>query len=468
MEKLSLKEKIGYGLGDTACGFIWNATMILLAFFYTDVFGIPAGVMGTLFLVSRLLDAVTDPLMGAWVDRTRTRFGQFRPFLLWGAIPFALVSMATFYTPDFSETGKIIYACVTYISLTLVYTFINVPYCAMPGTLTNDPDERHSLQSIRFFCAAAGGLVISGVALPLVDYIGQGDAQLGYFGAMCTLGVIGAILLIISFKTTRERNHFEKKEDANIRKDFKVLASNSQWRIMCLFKSMATCSNVVRGGATLYFVQYVMNRPELAPQFLLYGSIAAMLGSLLSAKLLAKHDRIKSFKGIIIIYSLLSLALFFAPEEYTTILFAINIIFMFVFNTTTPVQWLMASDIIDHEEHRSGRRLDGLVFSTYLFSLKMGLAIGGALIGWILAFMNYDSSLTTQPDNILMTIKILFCIIPVILYAGMYFMLTLYKLDSKTIKTIAVELEANRSKFSNKNQLESDIDLDSNTVATMK
>jgi sugar (glycoside-pentoside-hexuronide) transporter len=148
--QLTMKDKIGYGLGDTACGFVWQATMFLLAYFYTDVFGLSAGIMGTLFLVSRVLDAVTDPLMGLLVDRTRTRYGQFRPFLLWGAIPFGIVCMLTFYTPDFSAQGKIIYACVTYILLTLVYTFVNVPYCAMPGVITADPKERHALQSWRF------------------------------------------------------------------------------------------------------------------------------------------------------------------------------------------------------------------------------------------------------------------------------------------------------------------------------
>lgn len=155
MMQLTMKDKIGYGLGDTACGFVWQATMFLLAYFYTDVFGLSAGIMGTLFLVSRVLDAVTDPLMGLLVDRTRTRHGQFRPFLLWGAIPFGIVCMLTFYTPDFSANGKIIYACVTYILLTLVYTFVNVPYCAMPGVITADPKERHALQSWRFFLAAA-------------------------------------------------------------------------------------------------------------------------------------------------------------------------------------------------------------------------------------------------------------------------------------------------------------------------
>jgi GPH family glycoside/pentoside/hexuronide:cation symporter len=445
---LTLKDKIGYGLGDTACGFVWQATMFLLAYFYTDVFGLSAGVMGTLFLISRILDAVTDPLMGLLVDRTRTRYGQFRPYLLWGAIPFGIVCVMTFYTPDFSQTGKIVYASVTYILLTLVYTFINVPYCAMPGTLTNDPKQRHALQSWRFFLAAAGALAISGIALPLVGLIGKGDERLGYFGAMCVLGITGVVLLYICFFTTRERYQFAPQPGASVTRDLRLLLGNSQWRIMCAFKMMATCSTVVRGGATLYFVKYVMDHPALATQFLLYGSIATMFGSLCSSRLLGRFDRLVAFRWIIGIYSLISLLIFFIPADSIAMLFALNILFLFIFNTTTPLQWLMASDVVDYEESRSGRRLDGLVFSTYLFSLKIGLAIGGALIGWILAAANYSSSAVTQPENVVTSIRLLFCIVPVILYAGMFVMLHLYKLDSRRVEEISRQLEKKRQQQS--------------------
>lgn len=442
---LTMKDKIGYGLGDTACGFVWQATMFLLAYFYTDVFGLSAGIMGTLFLVSRVLDAVTDPLMGLLVDRTRTRHGQFRPFLLWGAIPFGIVCMLTFYTPDFSEQGKVIYASVTYILLTLVYTFVNVPYCAMPGVITADPKERHALQSWRFFLAAAGSLAISGIALPLVSMIGRGNEQVGYFGAMCVLGLIGVVLLYICFFTTKERYTFEVQPDVSVKKDLKLLFANTQWRIMCIFKMMATCSNVVRGGATLYFVKYVMDHPELAVQFLLYGSLATMFGSLASSRLLGRFDRVKAFKVIIIIYSLISMMIFFTPGDSVVLIFALNIVFLFVFNTTTPLQWLMASDVVDYEESRSGRRLDGLVFSTYLFSLKMGLAIGGATLGWILAFVNYSASNSVQPVEVLSIIKILFCVVPVVLYIGMFIMLSFYKLSDERVVAINQQLHKHRA-----------------------
>ncbi|VFS62576.1 Inner membrane symporter yicJ [Raoultella planticola] len=260
--QLTMKDKIGYGLGDTACGFVWQATMFLLAYFYTDVFGLSAGIMGTLFLVSRVLDAVTDPLMGLLVDRTRTRYGQFRPFLLWGAIPFGIVCMLTFYTPDFSAQGKIIYACVTYILLTLVYTFVNVPYCAMPGVITADPKERHALQSWRFFLAAAGSLAISGIALAAGEHHWQGNEQVGLLWrhVRARADRRRAAVCVLSSRP-RERYTFDVQPGASVVKDLKLLFGNTQWRIMCAFKMMATCSNVVRGGATLYFVKYVMGPP---------------------------------------------------------------------------------------------------------------------------------------------------------------------------------------------------------------
>ena len=257
---------------------------------------------------------------------------------------------------------------------------------------------------------------------------------------MCVLGLSGVVLLYVCFFTTKERYTFEVQPGSSVAKDLKLLLGNSQWRIMCAFKMMATCSNVVRGGATLYFVKYVMDHPEMATQFLLYGSLATMFGSLCSSRLLGRFDRVTAFKWIIVAYSLISLLIFVTPAEHIALIFALNILFLFVFNTTTPLQWLMASDVVDYEESRSGRRLDGLVFSTYLFSLKIGLAIGGAVVGWILAYVNYSASSSVQPVEVLTTIKILFCVVPVVLYAGMFIMLSFYKLTDARVEAISQQL----------------------------
>jgi sugar (glycoside-pentoside-hexuronide) transporter len=262
---------------------------------------------------------------------------------------------------------------------------------------------------------------------------------------MCVLGLSGVVLLYVCFFTTKERYTFEVQPGSSVSKDLKLLFGNTQWRIMCAFKMMATCSNVVRGGATLYFVKYVMDHPEMATQFLLYGSLATMFGSLCSSRLLGRFDRVTAFKWIIVAYSLISLLIFFIPAEHIALIFALNILFLFVFNTTTPLQWLMASDVVDYEESRSGRRLDGLVFSTYLFSLKIGLAIGGAVVGWILAYVNYSASSSVQPVEVLTTIKILFCVVPVVLYVGMFIMLSFYKLTDARVAAISQQLIKHRA-----------------------
>ncbi|WP_413739846.1 glycoside-pentoside-hexuronide (GPH):cation symporter [Sodalis sp. RH14] len=443
---LTIKEKIGYGLGDTASNFVWKSTLLFLAFFYTDVFGISPGVMGTIFLVSRLLDAITDPLMGILVDRTRTRHGQFRPYILWCAIPFGVILALTFYTPDLGYTGKVIYASVTYILLTLAYTAINVPYCSMPAAITSDSRERHSLQSYRFFMAALAALIVSGVSLPLVNIIGGGNDRVGYFGAMCVLGVLGALCFLVCFAMTKEKYILNSGQHFNIKEDIKVLWGNSQWRIITLFKIVGSASNTIRVGAMMYFVKYVMDHPELASNFVFYGSIAAMIGSILSAKLLGKYDRIKSCKATVLIYIVLNLIIFFTPSTSISMIFVLNMIFMFFFNLTNPLQWLMASDIVDYEEHRSGHRLDGLIFSTYLFSIKIGLALGGALLGWSLHFAHYQPGVGIQDGSVVLMVKFVFCIIPSVFSALQILMLLFYRLNSETVQRITEELALRHQK----------------------
>ncbi len=441
---LTFKEKIGYGLGDTASNFVWKSTMLFLAYFYTDVFGISAAAMGTIFLISRLLDAITDPLMGMIVDRTRTRYGQFRPYILWCAIPFGLIMAITFYTPDFSYQGRVAYAAVTYILLTLAYTAVNVPYCSMPAALTSDPAERHSLQSWRFFMAALAALVVSGVALPLVKIIGKGNEAIGYFGAMAILGALGTLCFFLCFALTKENHILNAGSHFNIKEDIKVLWKNTQWRIIMLFKIVGSASNTIRVGAMMYFVKYVVDHPELAPQFVFYGSLAAMVGSLLSAKLLGKYDRIKSCKITVLIYIILNIIIFMTPNENIMMIFGLNMVFMLFFNLTNPLQWLMASDIVDYEEHRSGHRLDGLIFSTYLFSIKMGLAFGGALLGWSLHFAHYQPGAVIQDPSVSLMVKAIFCIFPSVFSALQIALLFIYKLDSKTVAGITAELNVKR------------------------
>jgi sugar (glycoside-pentoside-hexuronide) transporter len=441
---LTTKDKIGYGLGDMASALVWQTATLFLAFFYTDVFGLPAAIMGSMFLIVRVVDAVVDPCIGALVDRTQTRHGRFRPWLLWFAIPFGVSCIMTFYVPDVGETGKIIYACLTYAILSFIYSAINVPYCAMPGALTMDPHERHSLQSWRFALSFIGGLIVTVIALPLVAHLGQGNAQKGYFYAMSLMGILGIVLFFSCFFLTRERYTPAGDSSGSLLKDLKLLAGNNQWRIVFIFNILLLTAVVTRGSATMYYVKYVIQRPEMVFTFIVSGMIAALLGALLSARLLGKFDRVRAYQWTIITFVIFASAIFFIPPHQVWLIFGLNVVFSFIQNLTTPLQWTMFSDVVDYEEHRSGRRLDGLVFSTALFAIKFGLALGGAVVGWVLGFVDYIPNALNQSATVLGTINALFTLVPSALFIVMALLLMLYKLNSRTADEIARELARKR------------------------
>lgn len=437
---LQTKDKIGYGLGDMASALVWQTATLFLAYFYTDVFGLPAAIMGTMFLVVRAVDAFVDPCIGALVDRTRTRHGRFRPWLLWFAIPFGVSCIITFYVPDVGATAKTVYACVTYAILSLIYSAINVPYCAMPGALTMDPHERHSLQSWRFGLSFIGGLIVTVIALPLVAYLGDGNDQKGYFYAMSLMGLLGIALFFGCFFLTRERYTPRNDSSGSMLGDLKLLAANSQWRIVFLFNILLLTAVVTRGSATMYYVKYVLQRPDMVFAFIVSGMIAALTGALLSARLLGKFDRVRAYQWTIITFVVFAALIFIIPPSQVWLIFTVNIVFSFIQNLTTPLQWTMFSDVVDYEEHRSGRRLDGLVFSTALFAIKFGLALGGAVVGWVLAAVDYLPNQPQQTPAVLGTINALFTLIPCLLFLCMALLLTRYKLTSRVADNIAQDL----------------------------
>ena len=225
--KLSFKEKLGYGLGDTASNIFFQFVNIFLLYYYTDVFGLSPAAVGTLFVVTRFWDAINDPLMGAVADRTNTRWGKYRPYMLWMAVPFGLFGYLAFANPDFSQTGKLIYAYVTYVGLMMAYTAINVPYSALMGVMTPSSEERTSLSSFRFVGAFSGTLLISLSVRPLVRLLGGGDEALGFKLTMALLSIIAVLLFIITFCTTKERvKPLVNKEGTSLAKDIQFLFKN--------------------------------------------------------------------------------------------------------------------------------------------------------------------------------------------------------------------------------------------------
>ncbi|CAM3873449.1 glycoside-pentoside-hexuronide (GPH):cation symporter [Vibrio aerogenes] len=434
--KLSVKEKIAYGAGDTGCNFVWQTVMLFLAYFYTDIYGLSPAHMGTMFLLVRCIDAITDPLMGAIVDRTHSKHGRYRPYLLWMAIPFGLACMVTFYTPDAGSTAKIIYAYVSYIFLTLMYTAINVPYCAMANTLTNDSRERTSLQSYRFALSTAGGLVVAMVALPLVDVIGQGNEQKGYMGAMAVMGIGAIVLFFFSFACTKERCLDTESQNQSVWQDLKLLLKNDQWRVLFILNVVLLTGVVLKGASTMYYVKSVMGRPELATALMVTGMVANIIGAILSDPVLGRFNKPQIYRILIVISGLLSCALFFVDPHHIEMVFLLVALLGFVQMATTPILWSMMSDIVDYEKYRSNRALSGMVFSTNLFAIKLGIAIGGAAVGWILAAAGYTGGATQQTDSAMNAINLLFTVIPGIIFISLAIIMMFYHLDNDKVQQI--------------------------------
>lgn len=440
-EKLSVGEKIGYGMGDAASNIVFQSVMMFLAFFYTDIFGISAAAVGTLFLAVRVLDAVTDPLMGALTDRTETRWGKFRPYLLWLAIPYALVCVMAFTTPDFDDTGKLIYAYVTYALLMIMYTAINIPYCALGGVLTEDPQERVSVQSYRFVFAMLGGLIVSALTLPLVDLLGDGDRAKGYQLAIAAMSAVGVAMFFICFATTRERVRPVAAAKTRIREDLAALWQNDQWRIIAFLTFVVVLGIIIRGTVALYYVNYVLNKPNLASAFITTGMLGMLFGAACAKPVTDRYCKIKVYSVCNLLIALLCVAFFFIDSSTFMLAFVLHFVVGFLQQMTSPIIWAMMSDTVDYGEWKTGIRITGMTFSASLFALKMGMAVAGALAGWVLSAYGYQPG-AEQSETALYGIVLLFTLIPACGSAVSAMIVRLYKLDTRRVNELHEELHA--------------------------
>ena len=349
--------------------------------------------------------------MGAIADRTRTTMGQFRPWLLWCAIPFGALCTLTFYTPDFSYTGKLVYACVSYTLLSLVYTAINVPYCAMINNLSGDSRERISLQSWRFALSTLGGLIVSVTALPLVAFLGKGNIQSGYFYTMMVMGCLSIILFFICFSFTREKilpPPVTLATQSSILEDLRVLTANRDWRILFTLNVVNLVAVLFKGGTTLYYVNHILQHPELGTLLLTATLASGIIGAIISPFIFKNTDKVKGFKMAMAMEALLLILMYFVPAGSVITIFTLVIVINIIQLAATPLQWSMLSDVTDAEEKRSGKRLSGIVFSTNLFAIKLGIAIGGALVGWLLSWSHYVGGSAVQSGPAINMINLLF------------------------------------------------------------
>jgi GPH family glycoside/pentoside/hexuronide:cation symporter len=437
---LSAREKIGYGLGDAASHIVFDNVMFYMMFFYTDIFGLPAAFVGGMFLIARGLDAVSDPIMGWLADRTRSRWGKFRPYLLWGAVPFGLSCVLAYSTPSLGLTGKMIFAAVTYTLLTLMYTVVNIPYCALGGVITADDTQRISLQSYRFVLATGGGMLSTVLMVPLANWIGGADRASGYQRAIAVLAVAAAGMLLACFATTRERVVPRKEAAASFLTDVKDIVSNDQWRVVGILTMLNILAAATRGGAMMYYVTYILGQAGLFTAFLATYAVGNIGGCLLTKPLTDRFCKVSVFTWTNVVLAVLSVTMFFVPLRQNLLMFALIFVIGVLHQLMTPIQWVMMSDTVDYGEWKHGRRLTGVSFAGTLFVLKLGLALSGAAIGWTLAACGYLSGGETQAPQTLRCIIALFTLLPAACYALSALVTKKYRLRRAEMNSIAAAL----------------------------
>lgn len=436
---LSVTEKIGYGLGDTAANLVWRTLIFFLPIFYTDVFGLSAAAVGTLMLVCRLGDGVTDFFMGVIADRTRTRWGKFRPWILWTALPFGIMTVLTFSTPELSYTGKLVYAYVTYGLLILVFTANNIPYAALTGVITADPVERTSLSSYRFVGAFLGGLITQGLNIYLVEYFGQGDNIRGYKWTMAIFAVLSVILFLITFATTKERVTSTAAEKSTIRRDAVDLIRNKPWLILFAVGILFVSLTTFRGGVTMYYFKYYIENIDIAAAFMVAGLLAAMLGAAVTGPLTKRFGKRAVMNGCLVLGIASSAAIYVIGPGGIVAIFILSAITEFSTGPIVALFFAMLGDAADYSEWKTHRRATGLVFSAGTLSMKVGTAIAAAISGWVLAWFGYVANVE-QTTDALLAIRLLFSIVPAVVGAGLLAVFQLYPLNDTVLEQIETDL----------------------------
>lgn len=474
-ENVTLREKVGYGLGDMASSMFWKIFGMYLLFFYTKVFGITPAAAGTMFLVTRVWDSLNDPLMGLVADRTHSRMGRYRPWLRWGAVPFALAGVLVFWTPDFGMAGKLAWAYVTYTVMMTVYTVVNVPYASLLGVMTADTAARNAFSSYRMFFAYAGSLVTFMILQPLVDFfagmfgdtrtltenVAGSDVAVSVMPAAwtCAVAVIGAVcavLLLLCSCSTRERiATADDAEPGSVGRDLRALLRNAPWLVLLLAGVAVLLFNSIRDGvAIFYFADYVRCCYRLpwtgwtfGTLYLLAGQAGNMAGVVLAVPLAARLGKRGAFAAAMCAAGIMSVLFFrLGPDDIGRI-FALQIGISVAAGAVLPLLWSMYADIVDYEEWRSGRRPAGLIFSSSSMSQKLGWALGGAVTGWLLSAFGYSETAAVQGEDAICGLRLMMSYLPAAACAAACVAAALYPLGRRRMDEISAALAERREEL---------------------
>jgi Na+/melibiose symporter-like transporter len=488
-QKLSVAEKVGYSLGDGAANFVYMTMILFQLNFYTDTMGIAAGIAGTLLLVGRFWDAFFDPMMGVMADRTNTRWGKFRPWVLWTALPFAVAMVLAYTVPGFRYGPTLIYAAVTNILLMTLYSANNTPYSAMTAVMTGDVNERTSISSFRFVAALIAQLIVGGFTLPLVAKFGQGNNAKGWQMTIGLWALVCVACFVITFLSARERVQPVAQEKVSIRQSFGTLGKIGPWIAMFVVTLAHFTANSMRDGTVIYFFRYYVSTERLfeflqraglpcagggaATHGLWYsllnafglvinanksnvssvgfslwnisGQVVLVIGVLFSTYLSIKFGKKAVALTGFALTTIFMAGFIFLPPDNIWAIFVMVWLRSLVYAPTIPLLWAMFADVVDYAEWKTGRRTTGVIYATVLFALKLGLSLGGFLAGWLLSGYGYKPNVA-QTEHALLGIRLAISIYPAILYCVIVAALCFYPIGKELNLQIQDELVERRKR----------------------
>ena len=457
---IKLTEKIGYGFGDMASSMFWKLFGAYLMIFYTDVFGLPAAVVGTMFLITRIWDSAFDPIVGVVADRTHSRWGKFRPYLLWLAVPFGIIGVLTFVTPDWSPTGKLVYAYVTYSLMMMIYSAINVPYASLLGVMSPNPKERNTLSTYRMTFAYIGSFIALLLFMPLVNFFSGnskdlGDQQTGWTMAVVVIAILCIVLFFGCFAWTKERVKPIKETQNPLKEDLKDLFKNKPWWILLGAGVAALVFNSIRDGATVYYFKYFVVEEDyatvsffgmsfvLSGLYLALGQAANIIGVIAAAPVSNRIGKRNTYMWAMIIATVLSVLFYWFDKEDLIWMFVFQALISICAGSIFPLLWSMYADCADYSELKTGNRATGLIFSSSSMSQKFGWAIGTAITGWLLGFFGFQAN-AIQSEEAISGIKMFLCFLPAVGTILSVVFISMYPLTEKKMKDITTELECKR------------------------
>ena len=382
--------------------------------------------------------------MGIIADRTNSRWGKFRPYLIWMSIPLAVVGVLTFITPNFDATGKLIYAYITFTLVMMAYTAINIPYSALMGVISPNSSERTSVSTYRFVLAFVGAFIVQGLTLPLVNLFGGGDQATGFPLTMAVFGVLACILFYITFATTRERVIVPTTQESSLKEDVKNLLKNRPWMYLLIMGIFTLGYIIIRSGTILYYFKYYIGNEVIASLFMVLGTIAVIAGVACTQFFAKKFGKKRFYIAVMGLSTILTMLFYFVPGDQIVMVFVLHILISFVMAPQAPLLWAMYADTADYSEWKNKRRATGLVFSAATFAQKFGIAIGGGMAGWLLALFGFVANTQQGPDT-LNGIRLMMSFIPAVGSLVATIAAFFYELDDETMKNIELELQTRKS-----------------------